>query len=191
MRGLFRVLLALLGAGPRRSRRRAAERRTTFETAAEVERIRPHPEAAPVLAADRTERPVLRGRCWVIDGDTIVIDKVHIRLAGIDAPELDQPYGQMAKRALMALCKGQVITAVADGSLSHDRTVAVCRLEDGRDLSAEMVRAGLALDWKKHSGGQYRHLEAEGLRRKLWRVDARQKGRMPPADARVPAPCPD
>ena len=178
--GLFRLLLARSG-GARRSGRRKAQRRTTFETAAEVARIRPHPEATPVHAADRTERPVLRGRCRVIDGDTFVIDKVHVRLAGTCAPELDQPYGQNAKRALMALCKGQVVTAVADGSLSHDRTVAVCRLEDGRDLSAEMVRAGLALDWKNHSGGQYRDLEADGLRRKLWRVDARQKGRMPPA----------
>lgn len=30
---------------------------------------------------------VLRGRRWVIDGDTIVINDVRLRLAGIDAPE--------------------------------------------------------------------------------------------------------
>lgn len=123
---------------------------------------------------------IIKGHCWVIDGDTIVINKVHIRLAGIDAPELDYPYGQNAKRMLMALCRGQIVTAITDGSLSHDRAVATCRLEDGRDLSAEMVRAGLALDWRKFSGGRYRYLEADGIRKKLWRVDARQKGRMPP-----------
>jgi hypothetical protein len=43
-----------------------------------------------------------------------------------------------------------------------------------------MVKAGLALDWDKHSGGRYRHLEVEGIRKKLWRVEARHKGRMPP-----------
>lgn len=123
---------------------------------------------------------IIKGHCWVIDGDTIVINKVHIRLAGIDAPELDQPYGQNAKRALMAMCKGKVVTAITDGSVSHERAVATCRLDDGTDLSAEMVKAGLALDWRKFSGGQYRSLEVEGIRKKLWRVDARQRGRMPP-----------
>jgi micrococcal nuclease len=48
-----------------------------------------------VIVPHRTPPPqahtVLRGRCWVIDGDTIVIDNVRLRLAGIDAPELDHP----------------------------------------------------------------------------------------------------
>jgi micrococcal nuclease len=122
------------------------------------------------------EHRVLRGRCWVIDGDTIVIDKVHIRLSGIDAPELDHPLGQKAKWALHALCKGQVITATTDGSVSHERAVATCHLPDGRDLSAEMVKAGFALDWSEYSGGRYRHLEPEGARKKLWRTNARQRG---------------
>lgn len=38
---------------------------------------------------------VLKGQCWVIDGDTIVINNTHIRLAGIDAPELDHPWGSV------------------------------------------------------------------------------------------------
>lgn len=60
----------------------------------------------------------------------------------------------------------------------HGRTVAVCRLGDGRDLSAEMVRCGLAIDWPKYSGGKYGDLELPEARRKLWLADARQKGRM-------------
>ena len=124
------------------------------------------------------EHTILRGRCWVIDGDTIVIDKVHIRLSGIDAPELDHPLGQKAKWALHALCKGQVVTATTDGSVSHDRAVAVCHLQDGRDLAAEMVKSGLALDWPKYSGGRYAHLEPPDVRKKLWRANARQRGKM-------------
>ena len=124
------------------------------------------------------QQTVLRGRCWVIDGDTIVIDKVHIRLSGIDAPELDHPLGQKAKWALHALCKGEVVTATTDGSVSHERAVARCILQDGRDLAAEMVKAGLALDWPKYSGGRYSHLEPPGVRKKLWRANARQRGRM-------------
>ena len=123
---------------------------------------------------------VLRGRCWVVDGDTIVINKVFIRLAGIDAPELDHPWGIKSKWALVQLCKGQIVTARLKPDLSYDRVVAECYLPDGRDLAAEMVRSGLALDWPKFSGGKYRHLEPADARRKLWRADARQRGRWPP-----------
>jgi micrococcal nuclease len=125
---------------------------------------------------------ILSGTCWVIDGDTIVIDKVHIRLAGIDAPELDHPYGRQSKWALVQLCRGKTVTARLKPELSFDRVVAECFLPDGRDLAAEMVRAGLALDWAKFSGGKYRHLEPADIRRKLWRAHARQKGLPTPED---------
>jgi endonuclease YncB( thermonuclease family) len=116
----------------------------------------------------------LQGRCWVIDGDTIVIGALHIRLAGIDAPELDQPWGQKSKWALVRLCKGHTIRAEVTGELSYNRVVARCYLPDGRELSAEMVRMGLALDWACFSGGRYRHLEPDGARRRLWRAAGRE-----------------
>ncbi|MGP9821989.1 thermonuclease family protein [Salinarimonas sp. NSM] len=122
---------------------------------------------------------ILRGRCWVIDGDTIVIDGVHIRLAGIDAPELDHPWGNQSKWAMVKMCRGKMITAHIQPEISYDRVVAECYLPDGRDLSAELVRCGLALDWPKFSGGKYRHLEPPDVRRKLWRADARMRGRLP------------
>ena len=93
---------------------------------------------------------------------------------------MDHPYGKNAKSALLKLCQGQRVRAVFDGSSSHERNVATCYLPDGRDLSAEMVKLGLAIDWPKFSDGKYQGLEVDGIRRKLWRFDARQKGRMPP-----------
>lgn len=123
----------------------------------------------------------LRGRAWVIDGDTIDIGGTRIRLGGIDAPELDHPYGAKAKWTLVNLCKGQTIRAVFDEEVSHDRVVATCTLPDGRDLAAEMVKAGMAIDWPKFSRGKYSGLEPPGIRKKLWRCEARQKGRMPPS----------
>lgn len=127
-----------------------------------------------------TEGATLSGKCWVIDGDTIDIGGRRIRLAGIDAPELDHPYGKAARSTLIRLSKGQVIRAEFDGQASYERTMATCYLPDGRDLSAEMVKAGMAIDWPKYSGGRYRLFEVDGIRRKLWRCDARQRGRMPP-----------
>lgn len=110
---------------------------------------------------------VLRGRAYVIDGDTIAINRIKIRLAGIDAPELDMPYGQKSKWAMVEICKGKEITARLNGETSYDRVVAKCYLPDGRDIGAELVKRGLALDLPHFSGGAYRRFEPEGARRKL------------------------
>jgi endonuclease YncB( thermonuclease family) len=118
---------------------------------------------APVRAMPRT----LSGKAWVIDGDTIVIGTTKVRLAGIDAPELDQPFGRKSKWAMVDICKGQVITAELTGEWSHDRLVGTCYLPDGRDIGGELVRRGLALDWPTFSGGRYRHLEPAGVRRRM------------------------
>jgi micrococcal nuclease len=163
--GLFRILVRLFAR-----RGRPQPLRTRAETRVIVldQRRPPHAET------------VLRGRCWVIDGDTIAINNVRVRLAGTDAPELDHPWGQRSKWALVQLCKGQTVTARIKPELSYDRLVAECFLPDGRDLAAELVRGGLALDWTKFSGGKYRHLEPADARRRLWRAEARQRGMLPP-----------
>ena len=116
----------------------------------------------------------ISGKCHVIDGDTIAIGKQKIRLAGIDAPELNKPYGKKAKWALVELCKGQSITAKLTGETSYDRVVAKCYLDDGRDLAAEMVKLELALDIPHFPDADYKHLETPNARRKLrWRPQRR------------------
>lgn len=173
--GLFRFVIRLFSA--RRSK-------STGEPWRGIPDYPPKPREMRVVVVQSTQttlqpvEKILRGSCWVIDGDTIVIDKVRIRIAGIDAPELDHPYGQQSKWALVKLCKGQTVTARIKPELSYDRLVAECFLPDGRDLAAEMVRAGLALDWPKFSGGKYRHLEQADARKKLWRAAVRQRGMM-------------
>lgn len=174
--GLLGRLIRSLFRGPRQ--RRHYRRPSPVRVVPQVEK---RSNSTAILGvADPLAEAALVGRCWVIDGDTIEIGGTRIRLAGIDAPELDQPYGKNAKWTLVGLCKGVQIRAVFSGDLSHDRTVATCYLPDGRDLSAEMVRLGVAIDWAKFSKGKYRHLEPEGVRDTLWRCVARQEGRMPP-----------
>lgn len=184
--GLVIVLYFILSAGKtKQSRPRTrGQKRTTS---------RPRPSSpkypqqqsvssvAPKGPADRLKfdhENSITGRCYVIDGDTIRIGNVNIRLVGIDAPELDHPWGKKAKWELFALCKGHKVRAVLEPDLSYDRVVATCFLPDGRDLSAEMVKCGLALDWPKFSGGKYSPLEPEGARKKHWKAAARQRGHM-------------
>lgn len=175
--GLFRLLFRAFFRSSRPKLVEIRRETTVLEDGSPWRRRVAVGQSADIRIVEVTE---LRGRAWVIDGDTLDIGGMRIRLVGIDAPEMDHPYGRTAKWALVNLCKGQEIRAVFDGDLSHDRTVATCYLPDGRDLSAEMVAAGMAIDWPKFSRGKYSRLEPQGIRRKFWRCDARQKGRMAP-----------
>ena len=139
-----------------------------------IESARFDPKSARHLEPAR----ILTGAAYITDGDTIKIKHTQIRLFGIDAPELDHPYGQKAKWALHKLCKGHRIRAEITETDKFGRTVARCYLPDGRDLSAEMVKLGLAIDWPKFSGGKYGPLEVRDVRKRLFLADARQKGRM-------------
>lgn len=150
-------------------------------------KFRPVERAKPVQARRKSRNApdqadpghtLLLGRARIIDGDSLVVEKTEIRLFGIDAPEINHPFGQKAKWALVNLCKGQDVRVEVLCRDDYNRAVAKCTLDDGRDLSAEMVKLGLAIDWPKFSDGCYRALEPEGIRKKLWLADARQKGRM-------------
>ncbi|WP_299412888.1 thermonuclease family protein [uncultured Sulfitobacter sp.] len=109
----------------------------------------------------------LRGRAYVIDGDTIIVSKTKVRLAGIDAPELDRPWGQKSKWELIRICKGHSVRVELTGETSYDRLIGTCYLPDGTDIGAEIIKAGLALDGGYYSKGKYKHFEPEGVRRKL------------------------
>ncbi|NOE26728.1 thermonuclease family protein [Ruegeria sp. HKCCD6157] len=157
----------------------AQYRQTPEKPKAVTQSSRRQPTPFDVKTADHLPvRIVLQGKAWVTDGDTIVINKTQIRLFGIDAPEIDHPFGQKAKWAMVKLCKGHEVKAVVTDVDHYGRTVARCTLPDGRDLSAELVKMGLAIDWPKFSEGKYKHLEVPGVRKRLWLANARQTGKM-------------
>lgn len=171
---VFLLVLLVAGLGRHASNPDQAKRSDSPNTSKASRGTSFDPETAKKVPSEQ----VITGRAYVVDGDTIVIRKTQIRLFGIDAPELNHPYGQKAKWEMVRLCKGKAVRAEITDQDAHGRTVARCYLQDGRDLSAELVKAGLALDWPKFSGGIYRTLEVPGARKKMWLADARQKGRM-------------
>ncbi|WP_240558477.1 thermonuclease family protein [Paracoccus contaminans] len=169
------MVVALLVMPSRKRRRKGTRLADRRKPDIKKRPVSPRPQPA-------SHRPpgaaIIAGPAFVVDGDTITIRKKSIRLFGIDAPELNHPYGRNARGVLIGLCQRQTIRAEILCSDDHGRLVARCTLRDGRDLSAEMVKQGLALDWSKFSGGCYRHLETADARKHLWLADARQKGRM-------------
>src|SRR4051812_2235003 len=79
-------------------------------------------------------------------------DGTKVRAFGIDAPELGTTYGAAATRAMADIIAGQTLLCERRGK-SWDRTVALCRTPDGQDVSAAMMRTGLALDCPAFSKG--------------------------------------
>lgn len=115
----------------------------------------------------------------VIDGDTIVLDDGrHIRLLGVDAPELKQPGGDRAKRWLEVYCLDRAVTLEHVSAAAWGRTQAVVRWRRW-DLGESMIAAGLG--WtseaylKKHSDllTKYRQRQtaAKAARKGVWVAD--------------------
>lgn len=104
------------------------------------------------------------GSAYIYDGDTLDINGTRVRLANIDAEELSEPNGKLAKQGLEAIIAGQPVRCESDGTRSYNRFVATCYLPDGTDIAARMVYMGMALDCQRYSNGKYRHLEPEGIR---------------------------
>jgi micrococcal nuclease len=114
---------------------------------------------APTLAAPCPRETFTGQVTHVRDGDTIEVEGLPIRLNGLAAPEGDEPGGDAATRAMVELVDGRTLRCELNGERTHDRCVGICYL-DGKDISAEMVRQGVARDCPRFSGGRYRVIEA-------------------------------
>lgn len=155
---------------------------------------------------------MLRGRVVAVaDGDTItVLDAAHIqhriRLAGIDAPELSQAFGRVAKANLSRLVFQREVEVHVTKTDRYNRLVGKV-IVDGRDVCLEQLRAGLAwfytdyqfeLSPADRAAYSAAGREASAARRGLWadpsrippwqvRRNARSGGSIAP---RIPQPPP-
>jgi hypothetical protein len=96
----------------------------------------------------------------VLDGDTLDIGLVRIRLHGIDAPELGQACaaasggtwdcGTAAANRLAALVAGKNLACTGIERDAYGRIIATC-LAGGRDVAEVMVAEGLAWAFLEYS----------------------------------------
>ena len=118
----------------------------------------------------------------VADGDTVTVldadrQRHKIRLAGIDAPESRQAYGQRSRISLKELLDGQQVLVIYDKTDRYGRLVGKVELE-GRDINLEQLRRGLAWHYKKYEAEQsaqdrqvyaQAQQQAQAVRLGLWR----------------------
>lgn len=129
-----------------------------------------------------------RGSHWVgavthvTDGDTLWVRPARggaprkIRVDGIDAPEICQTYGAVARAALVARVQGQWVQVAARHTDSYGRMLARITVQ-GEDLGGWMVLQGHAWSYRsQRDAGPYAPQEAwahaQGLG--LWQARAMQ-----------------
>lgn len=111
----------------------------------------------------------------VKDGDTVEIlylgHPVRVRLAHIDAPESNQPFGKAAKQRLSALCFGKVVQVERAGRPDrYGRLISVLYAGEV-NVNRSMVRSGHAWHFIKYSkDASYAEAqrEARAGKRGLW-----------------------
>ena len=131
----------------------------------------------------RLEMTVIR----VADGDTLEArdsaGALHrIRLAEIDAPELDQPHGRAARSALDDLVDGQRVTVEQVDQDRYGRIVGRVRAGD-LEVNSTLVERGHAWVYRKYNRRKVLEkleIEAKRARKGLWAA----KSRVPPWDWR-------
>jgi endonuclease YncB( thermonuclease family) len=144
--------------------------------------------AAALAAAAFAHAQEVGGRVVAVqDGDTVTIldaDRVQhrVRIAGIDAPEKSQAFGEAAKQSLARLVHGQRVDVRCPKRDRYGREV--CSVYFGaRDVGLEQVRSGYAWWYREYAREQtpadraaYEAAEAEArqARRGLWTDPAAQ-----------------
>jgi endonuclease YncB( thermonuclease family) len=120
------------------------------------------------------------GQASVVDGDTLEIHGIRIRLWGIDTPESSQlcrgedslqyRCGAQAANDLDAFIARRPVNCSPRSLDPYGRTVATCSV-GGTDLGEWLVRKGLALDWPQYSKGRYGEAQrdAERAGRGIWK----------------------
>lgn len=108
--------------------------------------------ALPVLAGTKA----ITGKCvGVHDGDTITVlagsnSQVKVRLAGIDAPEIGQAFGQKAKQALSERVFGKEVTVRVVDRDRYGRTVG--DVYTGTNwINKAMIETGMAWHYVQFS----------------------------------------
>jgi micrococcal nuclease len=129
---------------------------------------------SPPAFSSTRDQPVWSGIVtYVVDGDSIHVrpsgggPPVHIRVDGIDAPEICQPGGRAARDALKRRALGQLVVVNGRRHDDYGRVLAKIELHD-HDLGKWMVATGQAWSYRHRSSPgpyatQQRLAQAGGL----------------------------
>lgn len=114
----------------------------------------------PYARLGAPQDPIVSGPAFAVDGDTLAMGPVRVRLFGIDAPEAGQtcrmagrpyPCGQRSAAETASLIANRVVTCHPMDLDRFRRVVAKCFRDDGMDIGSELVARGWALAFRQFS----------------------------------------
>jgi len=114
---------------------------------------------AALLASPAAYADTLTGKVvGITDGDTLaLLDATNtqhkIRLAGIDSPEKNQPFGQVCKQNLSDLAYNRTVQIDWNKKDRYGRVIGKV-LVDSQDVNLEQIRRGCAWHYKKYQNEQ-------------------------------------
>ena len=137
------------------------------------------------------EEKIISGKALVVDGDTIKINEISIRLYGIDAPEKNQiciglsgeayNCGLYSTRFLKTFINNSIRVECSYTDLDrYGRIIGKCishtKIENSNetvpfDINYQMVRNGRAVEYKRYSKGEYSEAEESAKKEKkgIWK----------------------
>jgi len=127
-----------------------------------------------VHSCEGKEPATLTGRCVrVVDGDTLKVGTVSVRLAEIDAPEKAQPYGKESAAYLEALCLDRFVACEVIDTDMYGRLIAHVKVEGENrwvnDLAVENGFAHWYEGYSKDTELEAAQKLARSERRGLWK----------------------
>ena len=134
--------------------------------------------ALPLSAADSADEIIRAKAVSIVDGDSISVvinqELVRVRLAGVDAPEGNQPFAIDSRQSLHDLCFWVEAELSSISKDYYGRMLAKVKC-NGVNVNGEQVRRGMA--WVADQSVEDRELiqlqeEAQAAKRGLWSYES-------------------
>lgn len=126
----------------------------------------------------------LPGRRVPVERKALKNQTIHVRLAGVDAPELphfgrpEQPYAKEAFEWLTDYLGTRRVRAFVYKQDQYSRVVATVYIWKGifrRDVGLQMLRAGMATVYEANTGAEFGNVEGKYRKAERW-AKTRRKG---------------
>ena len=127
-----------------------------------------------IFALPAQSEKIITGKARIVDGDTIEVNYIKIRLHGIDAPEIKQSCsinnvlwlcGIESEKALKKLISNQDVNCDIIDKDRYNRSIGICFVNN-QNINDYMVRNGWAIAYRYYSD-DYIDQEEEAKQKKL------------------------
>jgi endonuclease YncB( thermonuclease family) len=105
----------------------------------------------------------ITGPARVVDGDTVDVAGIRVRLKGVDAAERGTDLGEAARVIMMTILDGGPLTCRLTGEHTWRREVGYCFTAEGVDINKEIIAQGAALSCPRYDARYLKFEQADAV----------------------------